>query len=241
MKKLFAALALSALVAGPSFAATEKQKENSDAGHKKVDDKAAHNDANAAQALFKRAGEQEREAANLWQAAEKHWQDRAALLQKRAQVLSQARAERLAAIRLSAEAQKLFRAESLRSRALSDRLAADQLFKSAWNHQNAANQAQAAINEGTKAKADLSKNPAFADAIKTIDADMAKETKINADETSKAKADREFGDKLMASAAKIEGEANALEKPVVVVPAVKVAPPAPPKPIVIQVVAAPKK
>jgi hypothetical protein len=243
MKKILAALALSTLVAGPSFAKgpTEKQKEKGDAAHKGADDKAAKADLGAARAYFTRAAQHDAEARKEWEAAGKHWQERQNALHRMYTHQAQARAERMAGARLNAAAHRLFLAEQDRAAALADRLAADQLNKNAYGHRVAAAAAQTAINEGNKAKADLQKNPQFADAVKAIDADIARNQSIVSKENAAAKADSDVASHLMGEATKKEQQANNLEKPVVAAPPFH--PPAPPaaKPIVVKAVPVPKK
>ena len=236
MKKILAALALSALVAGPTFAKgpTEKQKEATDKTDVKKDDKGAKNDAAASQRFWALANKEQGVATAAWRAAGALWNQRQAELHKMHTANAAAHNYRLAAIRANVAAQKLFHAEGDRARALSDRLTADQLLKNAYGHSAAAAAAKLAIAEGQKAKADLQKNPAFADAIKTIDLDITRQTTSVQKEEAAAKADSDVAHALLAAATKMENDANALEKAANPAPAIVVKAPPPPAKIVVK-------
>ena len=237
VKKLLAALALSALVAGPATAAkkpTEAQKEKSDKAHKNQDDKVAKGDEAKARELFKRAAELEKKAHEEWVAAGKFWEQRELALHRMHTEQANARAMRHAAIRLNSAAHRLFLAENDRAAALSDRLAADQLLKNAHAHLANAGAAKTAIAEGKKAEAELKGNPQFADAVKAIEADIKRNETREEKEEAAAKADSDAANGLLSAASRKENEANALEKAVLPQPAILVKAPPAPKPIVVK-------
>lgn len=235
MKKLLAVAALSALVAGPSYAAgsarprqpTEAQKERADKSHENADKNVAAADQKRAHDLYVSAGNEDKSAVDHHKKAEVAWHNWQNELHAMYQARANAGRMRNQAALLNRTAAKLIQAEHLRGQALDDRLAADQLYRSAHNHELQANAAQNTINEGQKALKDLGNNPALANAIKDINADIAAQQQKQKDESGKAKADRDIAAKLLATAADKERQAAGLERPPVPPPVFK---PAPQKP-----------
>jgi hypothetical protein len=124
-----------------------------------------------------------------FQAAEELWSQRHHDARE-----SGARVLRAAAARMNREADLLFRAEQDRAHDLSSLLAT--------------------MHQLVTAKAGLASNPAFADATKAIDEDIAVVMALEAEEKAEAQADADEAAKLVKEAKASEDAANALEQPV---------------------------
>ncbi len=231
MKRLVCALAISALAATPSLALDAKIKK--DAKTIAADGAQSKKDQSAAAELLKQAALLESQSAGELKRASELWHEWSKLNSSAANKRAQARSNRYAASKLNAAAGRLLQAEQLRSDALHDRQVADALHKSAWAHLLKASTAQSAVSEAQKALGDLKSNPAFADAIKVIQADMAKNQAIIGPEQAVAKVENDAAAKLVAEAPKKEQQADLLAKALMPPPPKPVAPPPPPKAIVV--------
>ncbi len=231
MLRSISAIAVVVLAATPALALDAKEAKDARAIQQNAAQ--AKRDQDQANALMKHAAQLENESAAELKRANELWIEWSKLHQNATQKRAQARSDRFAASKLNAAAGRLLQSEQLRADALHDRQAADVLHKSAWTHLLKAQAAQTAVSEANKALGDLKNNPAFADAIKAIQADVARNQAIIGPEQQAAKNDESAASVLIAEATKKETQADQVGKPVAPPPPKPPPPPPPPKAVVV--------
>lgn len=203
-------------------------------GREKVDNAKANADLNrakldaaAAKKLFETAAKHDKNAVVLWKKAHDAWVVRHNAIKGAREQHMAAHYNRRLASALSAEANRMFRASFHRAAARDLLLRADESDKEANKAKATMGAAEGNVRSGENAMKDLGANPAFADAVKVIKADVeAQQKRIESNKKTMteavAKASRQRAD-----AAKHEAEAAKIEKvPMfpVALPVIKLAP-----------------